>query len=109
MAKIQVSLADEDRERIGGPEWLDVDIRDFDIDDCIDIQEATGLDFFAFRRGFPNDPRAFKAVVWIALRHAGIVLDFAELHFKAYQGKWSDVTEGKAPEAQGESQTSETS
>lgn len=100
MTHIRLSLSDADRERLGGPEWLDFDTEDVEIGDMIHVQDVCGLDLLELLDRFPRDPRALKAAVWFGLKRAGVVHDFAALSFKAF-GIGHDLngagSEGKDP------------
>lgn len=86
MVHIQFSLGDDDRERLGAPEWLDVDTAKLSIDDCVLIQETLGMDVVDFLEGFPRNALTIKGFVWIGLKNAGVETDLATLTFMPYQG-----------------------
>ncbi len=82
-------LGDADRQRLGCPEILEFDPDKMMINDLIELPEATGYTVAslqeALRRNADPDTdrdwRASKAMVWLALRHAGIHVGFDELDF----------------------------
>jgi hypothetical protein len=97
---IRFVLTAADRERLGAPEALDHDLRVCMVDEAIAIQDEAGIDpgdwgaaqqtwFRALRDGFkglsPADQglalRAERAMVWLALRHAGIRMPLSELTY----------------------------
>lgn len=81
----RLSLCDEDRERLGCPEWIEVDLDSITIDESIEIYDSLGLDPVALIEGWTGNPRSLKAVVWLALRRADVQVPIAELTFKSYQ------------------------
>lgn len=90
---MRIRLSDADRERLGCPEWIEYQPDRLMIDEAIEIQDAIGygpdelLDAMQgvplVRNGQPvldsdgeqrvrRDLRAWQAVVWAALRRAGV-------------------------------------
>jgi hypothetical protein len=106
MANLRIRLGDEDREQLGAPEWIEFDTDTVDIDECVTIQDVTGLDFVEFLEGFPRQPLALKAGVWVGLRRGGVEVELKSLSFKPYQCTWrrgdGEELEGKDPSTQPE-------
>lgn len=102
MSKVRISLPTADRERLGAPEVLEVDIEDVDIDELCEIEDVLGLTLVTFVQGWPRGARTMKAATWLGLRRAGITVPLAELNFKAfadgasYQRVEDDTSPGKA-------------
>lgn len=71
------SLSESDRARLGCPEWLEVDLEDLPIGDCIDL-ESTGGDWSSVIDG---GAKGVKGRVWLALRRAGVDVPYSELTF----------------------------
>lgn len=84
MSKVRISLPAADRERLGAPEVLEVDIEDIDIDELCEIEDVLGLTLVTFVQGWPRSARTMKAAAWLGLRRAGIQVPLADLKFKAY-------------------------
>lgn len=74
----RIRLSDEDRERIGCDEWLELDLSHLPVEEAEAIEDATGKTW-----DMVLDPgaKAAKARLWFALRRAGIEVSFAELTF----------------------------
>lgn len=90
----RIRIADTDRERYGGPEWVEIAIADI-------VNEETGL-IEAVEEGFGLAPaeflsrisrgsiKAYRAMIWLARRKAGCVDDPRK--FRPLTQVWSGVT-----------------
>jgi hypothetical protein len=87
---VRIRLSDEDRERLGGPEWLEVDLDHYPVE-LAETIEAAGGEWREFR----NDrPASIRMWVWVGLRNAGITVDLTSLTFDLI-GTRQEVTPGK--------------
>lgn len=99
--KIRLSAAD--RGQLGAPEVLDCDANQLMIDEAIDLEEQGALagpdEWYALMRGKPmfeqgqpvlnergeqrfrTPAKAWKALVWLGLRRAGVAVRYADLTF----------------------------
>lgn len=95
----RIRLCDSDRERYGGPEWVElsmVDLMDEETGLIEQIEEAWDLTPVEFLRGVRrNSIRALRAMVWIARRKAGC-LDPVNGFKPRVQG-WSGITYEELP------------
>lgn len=95
---MQFRLNEEDRQRLGCPEWLEFDFRKLSFKEAIALQKSTDFKsvedlFSAFWKpalGKDTDPTGlvvdYEAVfcaVWLALRRAGVKVPYEELDFEA--------------------------
>lgn len=90
----RIRMCDADRERYGGPEWVEVAIADI-------VNEETGL-VEAVEEGFGLSPaeflsrigrgsiKAYRAMIWLARRKAGCVDD--PRRFRPLTQVWSGIT-----------------
>lgn len=101
---MEIRLADADRERLGCPEWLTVDIESLSIEDA-EALEAAGGDWTIY---FNSGARSVRNRVWLGLHKAGVTVTFAELTFDL-GGMQVKAEPGKAPSASGGSPTPPTS
>jgi hypothetical protein len=95
-------LGEDDRKRLGCPEWLDLDLSKLMIDDAIALEEDAGIGPVEYKTLIAGKPvfedgqpvlrpngsqlrkhaaKTFKAVVWLALKRADIHVPWAELTF----------------------------
>jgi hypothetical protein len=70
-----IRLGDVDRERYGGPEWLEVPDT-LPMREAEALEEAGGAYLDWFRR---HTARGFATVVWVGLHRAGVTLKWSEL------------------------------
>jgi hypothetical protein len=94
VSKVRISLAAADRERLGAPEWLDVDAGAIGIGEMIEIEDELGLDLHKFLAGWPTGPRTLKGIVWIGLRRAGVNVPLAELEFTPFDSLYDSEAAG---------------
>jgi hypothetical protein len=94
---VQFRLSAVDRERLGCPEWIEVDLRRVTIREAAEIQRRTGFAspdalLKAFIEpivsGKPGeDPRvdydSVITLIWLGLRRAGVSVPYDELDFDA--------------------------
>src|SRR5258708_1999215 len=103
---MRIRLSDEDRERLGCEEWIDVDLERLSVAEAEQIELAGG-DFALFRGG--RGPRPVQTRVWVGLFRLGIapakVADL-EINLAALSAEESP---GKAPSAPSDGSTSSTS
>jgi len=99
---VRLKLSDEDRERLGAPEWIEYDPTRLMLDEAIAIQDHTGYgpdELGDALRGTPvvrhgepvmgpggrqrmrRDLRAWQSVVWVALHRAGVQVALPDLTF----------------------------
>lgn len=112
-------LSEADRERLGCPEWIDVDFRRVSIREAAEIQKRTGYASpDALLRAFFEPIRNHKAgeelrvdfdsiitLIWLGLRRAGVTVAYDDLDFDAqeFDARPSDyelpeeLDAGKAP------------
>jgi hypothetical protein len=90
----RIRLCDSDREKYGGPEWVELkatELMDEDTGIIELIEEAWDLTPVEFLRGINrNSTRALRAMIWVARRKAGC-LDDART-FRPKTQSWSGVT-----------------
>lgn len=112
---LHIRLSDEDRERLGCPEWLDIDLNSVTAREAAVMQRGFDLDGEkaafptpgAWRVALGTPPWSFAGwvfLVWFALRRAGITVPVAELDFDidqlTYKGDEStSAEEDTDPEA----------
>lgn len=78
----KLRLDQEARERYGCAEELDYDPSSMSIDEAIEIQERTGINYVDWSKLLrANDPRALKGVVWMALNRAGHQIGWDDVRF----------------------------
>lgn len=92
---MKIRLADEDRERLGGPDELDCSIDPFTVRDAELIEDETGIEpYEALGLMLPDreeldetrvrlrwKPKGLRLRVWLGLRRAGVDVPFGELTF----------------------------
>jgi len=105
---MRIRLSDEDRERLGGPEWLEVDTDRFTVGEAQKVEEA-GLPAGAFLgRGFAT----LLTRIWIGLFRAGVTppASVGDMEFINLAGlRVEDESPGKAPSARSGARTRSTS
>lgn len=102
---MRFSLSEEDRERLGCDEWLDLDLEYLPVDLCIELDEAGGQ----WGTLLTGGARGVKARVWLALKRADISVPYADLTFDMANLRY-DRDAGKAPSSEeSEPSTSQTS
>src|SRR5260221_3140558 len=102
---MRIRLTDEDRARLGCPEWLEVNL-----DHCpIELAEAIEVAGGEWRRFRAGGPRSIKLWVWVGLRNAGVEVDLAELTFDVGEVEEEKEDPGKAPSPDSDGSTSSTS
>lgn len=96
-------LSEEDRQTLGGPEWIEYDLLHLPVEDA-ELIEAAGGDWTAWGT---QKIAGIRAAIWLALQKVGITLPYADVRF--------DVaaivvdSPGKAPSGNGGSSTPSTS
>lgn len=89
----RIRLCDADRERYGGPEWVElsaVDLMDEETGLIEQVEEQWGLAPPEFLHGIGRDStKALRALVWLARRKAGCLDPVAT--FKPKVQGWSGV------------------
>lgn len=98
---MRIRLTPGDRERLGAPEWLELDTDRFSVMEAEALSEAglSATEAAVLLRGWPaerdgepvldavgrevrqTDPRGWHARVWVALRRAGITVPYPECDF----------------------------
>lgn len=82
---MKIRLGDADRERFGCPETLPIDLASITNRDAVALQKIGYPTPRALMAAMENvdevDYEAWTALVWLALRHAGIETDPATLEF----------------------------
>ncbi|HET8683478.1 MAG TPA: hypothetical protein VFM54_16655 [Micromonosporaceae bacterium] len=97
--RIAIRLAEADRARLGCPDGLVFDRAAVTMRDLRTIQRETGILYGRFMTAVvDNDGDALHAMVWVALKQAGVDVAFNELDFLAYEASYEVVPEpGKDP------------
>jgi len=89
----RIRLCDSDREKYGGPEWVELkatELMDEDTGLIELIEEAWDLTPLEFLRGVSrNSTKALRAMIWVARRNAGCLDDVRT--FKPKTQDWSGV------------------
>jgi hypothetical protein len=89
----RIRLCDSDREKYGGPEWVELkatELMDEDTGLIELIEEAWDLTPLEFLRGVSrNSTKALRAMIWVARRKAGCLDDVRT--FKPKTQDWSGV------------------
>lgn len=89
----RIRLCDSDREKYGGPEWVELratELMDEDTGLIELIEEAWDLTPLEFLRGISrNSTKALRAMIWLARRKAGCLDDVRT--FKPKTQDWSGV------------------
>lgn len=111
---MKIRLGDADRERLGCPEWLDVQWSSISVREAEALELGTGLDYAdslelmqpkivkldedTIRYSFK--PKGMRLLVWLGLHRADVEASFADLDFDAAYvfGGWQTV---RAPKADG--------
>lgn len=88
---MRIRLGDEDRERLGCPEWMEADL------DHVSVSEAEALDAAGgdWTDLGERGARAMKSRVWLALHRAGVTVTFDDLEFNVMAAR------GEAGKAEG--------
>jgi hypothetical protein len=80
---MQLKLSDADRDRWGGPEWLDWDEgARLTIDEATQLQELLGVGYRSYRTWLGSaerNPSVVQWVFWLSLRRAGTVVAWDDL------------------------------
>lgn len=98
---MKIILAPADRDRYGCTEVLDWNDGQLSVDEAIEIQERTGVEYdgwIAFVKS--GHPAALKAVVWMALNRAGHQISWADVQFDVFAlelGRDQPASPGKEP------------
>lgn len=95
-----VYLTDKDRERLGVPGPLEVDLAEL-MQDEAEILDEHGIDPDGWEEFLRSDAlRRWRAIVWLALRRNGIQVPYGELNFDRRGMRFESAPEpGKAPAA----------
>jgi len=90
----RIRMADSDRERYGGPEWVELhanELMDEDTGLIEQLEETWDLTPTEFLRGLNREsPKALRAMIWLARRKVGCVDPVAT--FRPKVQRWSGVT-----------------
>jgi hypothetical protein len=98
-------LSDEDRERLGAPEWIEYDPQNLSANDAATIEVAGGN-----WRAWPGQSiTSLRLAVLLALRKAGKDVTFDDVDFNILGGRFEAASPGKAPSAKGSARTRSTS
>lgn len=74
----RIRLSDADRERYGGPEWLDWDEEHLSVAEAEILQEQLGVAWTGYTSWLrESGVAAIKWCLWVCLRRAGVVVDWA--------------------------------
>lgn len=103
----RLRLVEADRKRLGCPEFLPISISSITNREAVVLQQLGYPTPMALGRALDSDTvdyDAWTALVWVALRHAGIEVDPKTLEFSASAQLLGDeepaepkVSQGKAP------------
>lgn len=95
----RIRLCDEDRERYGGPEWLDSDaaivwLSDLDEPKLTAVEKQVkavfGMNLLTFLtdEAFGGTMAAFRGRTWLALLHEGVDIKLADFTPKPMKMSW---------------------
>lgn len=101
---LHIRLSESDRERLGAPEVLEWDESRMMAREAAQLFKVAGMTVKQLRdRLKERDPEADIALVWLALRRAGVEIRYSTLDFDLSQTSWtSPVTpEPDAGDAEG--------
>lgn len=106
--KGQLRLTDADRERYGGPEWLDLDL------DCVTIEEAEAIDEAGgdWTDVDTSTAKGTKTRIWLALYRANAkppAFDEFSFNVIGLRGRSEGKDEGSADESSSTPPTSDSS
>lgn len=103
---MKISLAEEDRQRLGAPEWLDLDLGRFTNWDAIRLATLRGHGDWSDYASFSalaaacddraQDFAAYTVLVWLGLARAGVKVPIEELVFSVV-GIRTDTGAGDDP------------
>lgn len=101
-----MKLSDEDRAKLGGPEWLEFEDR-LSTREAEQI-EAAGMSYrelLALNKPATAPAKAWRLAVWLCLNRAGVEIPLDEVHFNLFGLEPEIVGVGKAPSAKSGSRT----
>ena len=116
--KALIDLGEQDRERLGAPERMEVDLRAVSMREAIIIQKGVEIGHGAssydsvnhwlqgLQQGGADDPFAYLVLVWLGLRRAGIQVDLAEVDASLATTKVTFVPDATDPEQPGKDESS---
>jgi len=88
---MKIRLGDADRERLGCPEWMELDLTTMSVAEA-EALEASGGDWTVIH---DSGAKAMKTRIWLALHRSGVTVPFSELTFDVIAAKAQDDS-GKA-------------
>lgn len=108
----RIKLCDEDRERYGGPEWLDTDaaivwLSDLDEPTLRGIEKQVRAEFgqvlltFLADEVFTGSMAAFRGRAWLALLHEGVDIALADFTPKPMKMAWEPAAPDAVPPSGG--------
>lgn len=79
MAAVRIKLTEEDRERLGAPEVITYDVERPRLSDVRELHRQCGLLWLEFAQKLDkNDLEAAGMFLWLAVRRAGVKVDWEE-------------------------------
>lgn len=115
--KVLIDLGEQDRERLGAPERMEVDLRAISMREVITIQKGVeighGVSSYdsvthwlqGLQQG-SSDPFAYLVLVWLGLLRSGIKMDLADVDASLATTRVEFVTEPTDPGEPGKDQSS---
>lgn len=81
--RLRLRLSDADRDRLGGPEWVEFDGTRLMVEEARLLRRYTGRSFKELGDALVEggDEEAIAAMVWLARRRAGVDEKFSGLDF----------------------------
>ena len=80
--QLHIIMADEDRARLGAPDPLVYDRGRFLVSEATALYKVAGMTRKDMHEAYDNgNPEGRKAIMWLALRRAGVDVRYTELDF----------------------------
>ena len=92
---MKIRLGDADRERLGCPEWMELDLSALSVGEAEVLDESGGDWTVIAAKG----AKAAKTRVWLALYRAGVVVPYRDLTFDILSIEAQDDEPGKAKDS----------
>lgn len=75
---MKIRLGEADRERLGAPEWLDVDLTHLSTEEAEALEAASGADYTVVAG---SGVAGMRAKVWLGLHRAGLEAEWDKVRF----------------------------